>query len=256
MIIIKTPSEIDLMRQGGKILAEVLNEVVKYVEPGASSIELDKLAERLIYERGGRPSFKGYGNSSNPYPTSLCVSVNEEVVHGIPSVDKILEEGDIVSLDIGMQYPAEGGMYTDMAMTVGVGKIDKDVKKLIKTTSRALEKGIEQCRNGNLLSQVSQAIQQTAEEEKFNVVRTLVGHGVGKEVHEDPQIPNFVSDDPDIILKPGMVLALEPMLNIGDYQVKMLDDGWTFVTEDGNLSAHFEHTVLITEDEPEVLTRL
>lgn len=256
MIIIKTPSEIDIMRQGGKILAEVLNEVVKYVKAGVVSLELDKLAERLIYERGGRPSFKGYGDSNNPYPASLCVSINNEVVHGIPSQDKILQEGDIVSLDVGMQYPAEDGMYTDMAVTVAVGKIPKILKRLIKTTEKALENGVEQCKNGNLLSQISEAIQTTAESERFSVVRTLVGHGVGKEVHEDPQIPNYVSAEADIILKPGMVLALEPMLNIGDYEVKLLDDGWTFVTEDGQLSAHFEHTVLITEDEPEIITSL
>jgi len=256
MIIIKTSSEIDSMRKGGKILAQVLNEVVKSVKPGVVSIELDKLAEQLIYEKGGRPSFKGYGNSKNPYPATLCVSINEEVVHGIPSKEKILLDGDIVSLDIGMQYPAKDGMYTDMAKTIGVGKIRDEAKRLIKTTQKALENGIKECRGGNLLSQVSAAIQQTADKEQLAVVRTLVGHGVGQEVHEDPQIPNFVTGEADIVLKPGMTLALEPMINIGDYQVKLLDDGWTFITEDEKLSAHFEHTVLVTDGEPEVLTRL
>ncbi len=255
MIIIKTAEEIELMREGGKILAEILNEVVNNAKPGVNSLELDKLAEELVYKRGGRPSFKGYGNSRNPYPATLCVSINEEVVHGIPSNDKILLDGDIVSLDIGMQYPAKDGMYTDMAVTVGVGKVRNETKRLIKTTQKALENGIRECKGGNLLSQVSAAIQETAEKERFSVVRTLVGHGVGQEVHEDPQIPNYITGESDIVLKPGMTLALEPMINIGDYQVKLLDDGWTFITEDEKLSAHFEHTVLVTDGEPEVLTR-
>ncbi|MBU1013100.1 MAG: type I methionyl aminopeptidase, partial [Bacteroidetes bacterium] len=210
----------------------------------------------LILEKGGRPSFKGYGNRKNPYPSTLCVSVNNEVVHGIPAEDKKFKEGDIVSLDIGMQYPAKGGMYTDMAKTIAVGKTSKQVKKLIKTTQESLENGIAKCRSGNLMSQVSAAIQQTAEKEGYSLVRSLAGHGVGKQVHEDPQIPNYVSDDADIILKPGMTLALEPMVNIGDYQVELLEDGWTFVTCDSELSAHFEHTVLVTEGDPEVLTIL
>ena len=256
MIIIKTPSEIDIMRQGGKILAQVLAEVVNNVKPDISAIELDRLAEQLIRERGGRPSFKGYGDDKNPFPSTLCVCLNEEVVHGIPELNKVLREGDIASLDIGMQYPAENGMYTDMAVTVGVGQIDTKAKKLIKATFQALEQGISQCRSGNLLSQISEAIQKTAEKEGFSVVRTLVGHGVGKEVHEDPQIPNYVGGESDIVLKPGMTLALEPMVNLGDYQVELLKDGWTFATKDKNLSAHFEHTVLVTEDEPEVLTGL
>ncbi|MFZ5365080.1 MAG: type I methionyl aminopeptidase [Patescibacteria group bacterium] len=256
MIIIKTPLEIDTMRTGGKILASVLFEVEKNLAPGVSAQQLDELAEKLIRANGGRPSFKGYGSKNNPYPATLCVSVNDEVVHGIPTGDKIFKTGDIVSLDIGMQYPAKGGTYTDMAVTVGVGKISKPAKLLIKTTKKALENGITQCRGGNLLSQVSAAIYQTAKKQGFSVVRSLVGHGVGKQVHEDPQIPNFVSDDRDIILKPGMTLALEPMVNLGDYQVELLNDGWTFSTADGKLSAHFEHTVLVTDGEPEVLTRL
>lgn len=256
MIIIKTPAEIDIMRQGGEILAQVLAEVVNNVKPDISAIELDRLAEQLIRERGGRPSFKGYGDDKNPFPATLCVCLNKEVVHGIPGLNKVLREGDIASLDIGMQYPAENGMYTDMAVTVGVGQIDRKARKLIKVTSQALEQGINQCRSGSLLSQISEAIQNTAEKEGFSVVRTLVGHGVGKEVHEDPQIPNYVGGASDIVLKPGMTLALEPMINLGDYQVELLKDGWTFATKDKKLSAHFEHTVLVTEDEPEVLTSL
>jgi len=155
-----------------------------------------------------------------------------------------------------MQYPAKTGMYTDMSVTVGVGKIDKQAKKLIKITNKALQEGIKQCRSGNLLSEVSGAIQKTAEDAGFSVVRNLVGHGVGKEVHEKPQIPNYVSGEADLILKPGMTLALEPMVNIGQYQVELLEDGWTFVTKDKKLSAHFEHTVLVTEKEPEVLTKI
>jgi methionyl aminopeptidase len=256
MIIIKTPAEIKTMKAGGKILAEILHEVAALVKPGVGSLQLDLVAEKLILARGGRPSFKGYGGSRNPFPCTLCVSVNEEVVHGIASAEKILQEKDIVSLDIGMQYPAKGGTYTDMAITVPVGKIDKAAQKLLKTTKKALDFGIAQCKRGNLLSEVSRAIQKAAEGEGFSVVRTLVGHGVGKEVHEDPQIPNYVSGDKDIVLKPGMTLALEPMVCLGNYQVEMLDDGWTFVTEDRKLSAHFEHTILVTDGAPEVLTKL
>lgn len=256
MIIIKTPSEIEIMRKGGKILAGVLNEIIDRVKPGVNPVDLDKLAEKLILEKGGRPSFKGYGARKNPYPATLCVSINKEVVHGIPSEDRKFKEGDIVSLDVGMQYPAKGGMYTDMAKTVAVGKISKQSKRLIRTTEKALANGIAQCRAGNLMSQISAAIQETAEKEGYSLVRSLAGHGVGKQVHEDPQIPNYVSDDADIILKTGMTLALEPMVNIGDYQVEMLEDGWTFVTSDNELSAHFEHTVLVTENEPEIITLL
>jgi len=256
MIILKTPSEIEVMRQGGKILAQVLDEVIKKVEPGVNSLELDQYAEKLILEKGGIPSFKGYGDQSNPFPATLCVSINEEVVHGIPGGGKNIKDKDVVSLDIGMEYPARGGMFTDMARTIGVGNIDKKTKKLIKTTRRALEAGIKQCKSGNLLSQVSEAIQTTAESQGFSVVKTLVGHGVGKAVHEDPQIPNYVVNGPDIVLKTGMTLALEPMLNMGDYQVELLDDGWTFVTKDRSLSAHFENTVLVKEEEPEIITGL
>ena len=258
MIICKSASEIEIMKEAGRIVAEVLLKIEDLLEPGTTTAEIDRIAEKEIRAAGATPAFKGYAGriSSRSFPSSLCISINEEVVHGIPSKEKILLDGDIVSLDIGMQYPAKDGMYTDMAKTIGVGKIRDEAKRLIKTTQKALENGIKECRGGNLLSQVSAAIQQTADKEQLAVVRTLVGHGVGQEVHEDPQIPNFVTGEADIVLKPGMTLALEPMINIGDYQVKLLDDGWTFITEDEKLSAHFEHTVLVTDGEPEVLTRL
>ena len=248
MIIIKTPKEIELMREGGEILAKVLREVSLRVKPGVSTQELDSLAEELIIKSKGKPSFKGYKG----YPAALCASVNNEVVHGIPSSEKILKSGDIVGLDLGLEYK---GCFTDMTITVPVGKVSKIAHKLIKVTKNSLTQGIRKIEPGNFISDISRAIQDYVERQGFSVVRDLVGHGVGREVHEDPPVPNFF--DPKlnpIEVKERMTLALEPMINMGSYEVEVLDDGWTVVTRDGFLSAHFEHTVAVTKEGYEILT--
>lgn len=256
MIIYKTQKEIELMAIGGKILSEVLAQVVAKVKPGVSTLELDKLAEELIRKRDGFPAFKNYKSSSDqqPFPSTLCTSINEEVVHGSATPDRILKEGDIIGLDIGMQYQ---GYFTDMAVTVGVGNIDKEAKRLIDVTRGALNLAIEQVKEGNHLSDVAEAIQKHAEKNGFSVVRELVGHGVGKEVHEEPNVPNYITQESkQIQLKKGMTIAIEPMINAGDWQVDLLEDGWTFVTADGKLSAHFEHTIAIDhEGKTRILTQ-
>jgi len=248
MIIIKTPKEIELMREGGEILAKVLREVSLRVKPGVSTQELDSLAEELIIKSKGKPSFKGYKG----YPAALCASVNNEVVHGIPSSEKILKSGDIVGLDLGLEYK---GCFTDMTITVPVGKVSKIAHKLIKVTKNSLTQGIRKIEPGNFISDISRAIQDYVERQGFSVVRDLVGHGVGREVHEDPPVPNFFDPNLESVkLREGMVLALEPMINMGSYEVEVLDDGWTVVTRDGFLSAHFEHTVAVTKEGYEILT--
>ncbi|MBN1325674.1 type I methionyl aminopeptidase [Candidatus Falkowbacteria bacterium] len=256
MIIYKTQKEIEIMAIGGKILSEILKEVADKVSPGIGTLELDKLAEELIRKRGGFPAFKNYKSSSDqkPFPSTLCTSINEEVVHGSATPDRILKEGDIIGLDIGMQYQ---GYFTDMAITVGVGEISKDAKRLIDITRGALNLAIEQVKEGNHLSNVAEAIQKHAEKNGFSVVRELVGHGVGKEVHEDPNVPNYVTQESKLIeIKKGMTIAIEPMVNVGDWQVNLLDDGWTFVTADSKLSAHFEHTVAVDhEGKTRILTQ-
>ena len=248
MIIIKTPKEIELMREGGEILAKVLREVSLRVKPGVSTQELDSLAEELIIKSKGKPSFKGYKG----YPAALCASVNNEVVHGIPSSEKILKSGDIVGLDLGLEYK---GCFTDMTITVPVGKVSKIAHKLIKVTKNSLTQGIRKIEPGNFISDISRAIQDYVERQGFSVVRDLVGHGVGREVHEDPPVPNFFDPNLESVkLREGMVLALEPMINMGSYEVEVLNDGWTVVTRDGFLSAHFEHTVAVTKEGYEILT--
>lgn len=248
MIFIKTKKEIELMRQGGKILAKILNELEKETKPGTNTHDLNELAENLAKKFGAKPSFKGYRN----YPASLCVSINSEVVHGLPK-KRILKEGDIVGLDFGLFYQ---GYYTDMAKTVPVGKISSLAQKLIFVTKKALDLGIAQVKPGNHIGDISFAIQSYVEANGFSVVRDLVGHGVGKKIHEPPQVPNFGEKGTGVKLEEGMTLAIEPMVNAGSYKVKLLSDGWTFVTCDGSLSCHFEHTVAVTKTGFEILTKI
>ena len=255
MIIIKTPQEIEIIREGGRRLATVLNKVKEKITPGVSTWELDQYAFSLIKEMGDYPAFLNYQpeGAESPYPASLCVSVNDEVVHGIPSKDKILKEGDIVSIDLGLRHK---GLYTDMAMTVGVGEISNASKKLLETTEKALKVGIEAATISNKIGDISHAIESYARPHKYGIVEILAGHGVGRAVHEDPYIPNFGKAGTGAKLMKGMILALEPMLNNGTKNLKLDKDGWTFRTADGKKSAHFEHTILITDDEPEILTSL
>ncbi len=258
MITIKTEKDILNLKQAGKILAGVLDEVIKQVKPGVKTAELDALAEKLILEHGCLPSFKEYSERDGvpKFPSTLCTSVNQEVVHA-PASGRLLKNGDIVGIDIGLRIKAGGRNYfVDMSKTVPVGKINRRAKKLIKVTERALELGIAQIKPGSHISDISRAIQQYAESQSFSVVRDLVGHGVGFAVHEPPRIPNYIEPGaPEVELKTGMVLAIEPMVNVGGWQIKTLADGWTVVTADGSLSAHFEHTVAVTEEGCKVLTK-
>ena len=246
MVILKSPGEIEKIRQSNVIVADILEILRKKVEPGADTLTLDKISEELALARDAKPAFKGYRG----YPYSLCTSVNQQVVHGFPS-RRPLKEGDIVSMDFGVFY---NGYYGDAAITVPVGKVSEVALGLMETTKKALFLGIEQAAPGKRLSDISHAIQSHVEAAGFSVVRKFVGHGIGKALHEDPQIPNYGQPGMGIRLKPGMVIAIEPMVNVGSYEVKTLEDGWTTVTKDGSLSAHFEHTVAITEDGPVVLS--
>jgi len=245
MIIYKTQKEIETMAVGGRILAEILNEVKNKVKPGIGTMELDDLAEKLILQNSGQPSFKNYKSSSEqkPFPTTLCTCINNEVVHAPAKPNRILKEGDIINLDIGMEYQ---GCFTDMAVTVGVGKVSSEAENLMATASECLNLAIEQFKEGNYLSDLAKAIENYAHENGFSVVRELVGHGVGQKVHEDPNVPNYVTEESkNIEIKRGMTIAIEPMVNAGGWRVKLLDDGLTFVTADGSLSAQFEHTVAL-----------
>jgi methionyl aminopeptidase len=248
MIILKSKSEIDKMRVACRIVAEVLQELRQAVRPGITTLELDAIAERGIRARGALPAFKGYRG----FPNSLCVSINEQVVHGIPSKRR-LREGDIVGLDLGAKWD---GYYGDAAITVPVGEISAEAQRLVTVAQGALYAGISEVKPGKHLSDISHAIQTYAERHGYSVVRTFVGHGIGTALHEEPQVPNFGPPGRGPRLKAGMVLAIEPMVNIGDADVEILDDGWTVVTADGQLSAHFEHTVAITEEGAEILTVL
>jgi len=249
MIILKAPWEIEKMRRSNAIVAEILAILKEAVKPGITTMELNELAEELCIKKGARPAFKGYRN----YPYSLCVSINEEVVHGLPSKKRYLQEGDIVSLDFGVFYD---GYYGDAAITVPVGKISANAKRLLEVTENALYKGIEQAREGRRVSDISAAIQTYVESHGYSVVRQFVGHGIGRSLHEDPQVPNFGKPGKGAKLKVGMVLAIEPMVNEGTYEVEILPDGWTAVTKDRKLSAHFEHTVAITKNGPEILSKI
>ena len=253
MSLIKNKQEIDILRHGGKILANVLETVRQAVKPGITTAKLNELAESLIYEAGGRPSFKGYGSKKNAYPAGLCTSVNEQLVHGIPS-SYVLQEGDIVGLDIGMQFPKNGGLFTDMAITVPVGTVDVEKQRLIKSTEKALALWIEHLKPGRNMNDISRKVQYYIESCGYGVVRDLVGHGVGHAVHEEPQVPNYAIPGFHFMLKEGMVLALEPMVTMGDYHIETQDDGWTVATVDGSLTSHCEHTVVITASGCEVLT--
>ena len=244
---IKTVREIDLIREAGRLLEKVHNELAKVIRPGISTWEIDHIGEKLIRDLGCVPNFLHY----NGYPASICVSVNDEVVHGIPSKNHILREGDIVSLDAGLIYK---GFHSDAARTHAVGQISPEAQKLIDVTRQCFFEGIKYARAGCHLYEISAAIGSYAESFGYGVVRDLVGHGIGTALHEDPQIPNFAQKRRGIRLMPGMTLAIEPMINIGRPDVCWLDDDWTVVTEDGSLSAHYENTVLITDGEPEILT--
>ncbi len=246
MVILKSPSEIEKIRQSNVIVAEILEILRQKVEPGTNTLELEQISEELAFDRDAKPAFKGYRG----YPYSLCASVNQQVVHGFPS-KRPLKEGDILSMDFGISYQ---GYYGDAAITVPVGKVSPVAQRLMATTKEALFSGIEQAAPGKRLSDISHAIQSRAEAVGFSVVRQFVGHGIGKALHEDPQVPNYGKPGMGIRLKPGMVIAIEPMVNAGGYEVKTLDDGWTTVTKDGSLSAHFEHTVAITEEGPVILS--
>lgn len=252
MIIIKSQNEIDSMRRGGKILAEVMAEVGKNIAPGINTKSLDELAERLIFSSGGTPAFKGYGEADNPFPATLCISLNNEIVHGIPSADRIIQEGDLVKIDVGMKFE---GMITDMARTFEVGAVSARSHELARTTREALNEGIKKIKAGAKMSEYSEAVEGYAKSRGFSVIRDLVGHGVGKELHEDPQIPNYRFRGQDLVWKEGMTIALEPMVNEGTHYIKILEDGWTFATKDKKLSAHFEDTVLVRKSGCEILTR-
>ena len=245
-IIIKSKQEIAAMRQAGKIVGIVLEVLTKQVRPGIKTKDLDIMAAREIERLGAKPSFKGY----HGFPASLCASVNDEIVHGIPG-NHILEEGDIVSLDLGAIFM---GFHGDAAVTVGVGEISPQAKQLMQTTEDALKAGIAAARVEAKLGDISSAIQNYAESRNYSVVREYTGHGIGRELHEEPQIPNFGLPGTGPVLKRGMTIALEPMVNAGDWHTRLGDDHWTVFTTDGSLSAHFEHTIAITETEPELLT--
>ena len=246
-VTIKSAREIELMREAGRLLAEVHDELAAFVKPGISTKDIDKLGEKLIRDRGCIPNFLNY----NGYPASICVSVNDEVVHGIPNKHRILQDGDIVSLDAGLIYK---GYHSDAARTHAVGTINKEAQQLIDVTRQSFFEGIKYAKAGNRLHDISNAIAAYAESFGYGVVRDLVGHGIGTALHEDPQIPNFKQLRRGMKLMPGMTLAIEPMINAGTWEVCWLDDDWTVVSEDGSLSAHYENTVLITDGEPEILT--
>jgi len=246
MVILKQPDEIDKSRASNRIVAEVLNVLREKVKPGVTTRELDKIAEGVTEKRGARPAFKGYRG----YPYSLCASVNEEVVHGMPS-NRVLVEGDIVGLDFGVCYQ---GLYGDSAITLPVGRVSEQATRLMQVTEQSLYSAIHQACDGNRLGDISAAVQETVETAGYSIVRDFVGHGIGKSMHEDPQIPNFGKKGRGIELKKGMILAIEPMVNAGKYKVKILSDGWTVITADGSLSAHFEHSVAITDNGPEILS--
>lgn len=249
--LIKTEDEINLLAEGGRILREILLQVAGIIRPGITTWELNERAEKLMSERGGLPSFKNFGPKKNPYPAALCTSINDVIVHGIPSQKTTLKEGDIIGLDIGMRYK---GLYTDTAISVPVGRVSDMAIKLISTAKKCLDEAIKAAKAGNTIGDIGFAIQSTAEAEGFNVVRDLVGHGVGHDVHEVPQIPCFGKKKQGMELHKGMVLAIEPMLCEKNWKIFIDDDGWTIRTADGGLSAHFEHTIAITKNGARILT--
>ena len=248
---IKNNDEINQMSSCGKIISDVREIIVKNIEPGISTWELDKLAEEYTISKGFLPAFKGYQN----FPSSICASVNDEVVHGLPSKNKILKKGDIIGIDFGVY---DGTFYADSAFTFPVGDVSDNIIKLLNVTKESLNLGIQKAQVGNKIHDISKAIQDHIEKNGFTVVRSYVGHGIGKDLHEEPHVPNFILNNKDrsksMKLKEGMVLAIEPMVNVGNFEVELSDDNWTVKTCDGSLSAHFEHTVALTKDGPKILT--
>lgn len=247
MVQLKSKSDIEQMRKAGAIVGQVLIEIGEMIKPGVTTGDLDLFAQVRTKELGAKPAFKGY----HGFPGTLCVSVNEEVVHGIPSKKRILNEGDIVGVDFGVVL---NGWFGDSAKTFCVGKVSSEIEKLVKITEKSLYLGIEQAKAGNHLFDIGHAVQNFVESNGFSVVREFVGHGIGRNLHEDPQVPNYGSKGKGMLLKPGMVIAIEPMINAGKPEVKVLNDGWTAVTADRKWSAHFEHTIAITEHGNEILT--
>lgn len=250
MILLKSEQEIDKMRVSAQLVSRTLAEVARYVAPGVETGKLDRIAEDFILEKGGRPAFKGYGHPRNPFPASLCISVNEQVVHGIPGTYQ-LQEGDIVSIDCGIE---KDGYFGDSAYTFVVGDCDQQTMHLLSTTMESLYKGIEKAVHGNKVGDIANAIQTHCEAEGFGVVRDLVGHGLGKSLHEEPSVPNFGKPGRGERLRTGTTLAIEPMINAGSHRVKTLKDGWTIVTADSSLSAHYEHDVVVREGSAEILS--
>jgi len=252
VISLKSEREIEIMRRANVIVAEVLMELRQIVAPGVTTLELDAIAEEQTLKRKAIPAFKGYEVAGRVFPRCLCVSINEEIVHGIPS-NRALREGDIVGLDYGVIYE---GYYGDSAITVGVGKVSNQARALMGVTEKALYKGIEQLHDGKRLGDLGSAVQQVAEGAGFSVVRAFVGHGIGKRLHEEPPVPNYGEPDRGVRVREGMVLAIEPMVNAGSHEVAMKEDGWTAVTKDGSLAAHFEHSVAVTKNGPYILSQL
>jgi len=246
MIKIKSPEEIKIMAEGGKILASIMKELEKKVRPGITTKELDRFAESLILKSGGKCSFKGYQD----FPACLCTSINEEIVHAVPS-NRVLKEGDIISLDLGILYK---GFHTDMAITIPVGKIDPEVQRLMRVTKKALKRGIKKVRPGNTFGDIGNTIQRYVESQGFNVVRDLCGHGIGRELHEEPKILNYGKRHLGPEIKEGMTFCLEPMVTVGDWKLKKSKDGHGFETQDGSLSCHFEHMMVVTKNGVKVLT--
>jgi len=248
MVSIKTLEEIQIMAEGGKILAGIMKELEKNVKPGITTEDLNRLAENLILKSGGKCSFKGYED----YPACLCTSINEEIVHSVPSARQ-LKDGDIISLDLGIFYQ---GFHTDMAITVPVGKISPETQRLIRVTKKALKRGIKKTRPGNTIGDIGNTIQRYVEGQGFNVVRELCGHGIGKEIHEDPKILDYGKRHSGLEIKEGMVLCLEPMVTVGDWKLKKSADGFGYQTQDDSLSCHFEHTMVVTKNGAKILTMI
>ena len=255
-IVLKSKEEIQMMRQAGKIVAKVLEEIRRNARPGVTTGELNMIAEEVLKRYDATPVFKGYPNQReglSPFPATITACINNELVHGIPSNDKALQEGDIFSVDCGAYYK---GWVGDAATTIPIGKISEEAQRLLKITEQALHEGIAQGRLGNRTEDISAAVQEYVERYGYNVVREYTGHGVGRNMHEDPQVPNFGQPGKGVRLKRGMTIALEPMVNVGTWKTELLDDDWTVVTADGKLSAHFEHTFAVTDGEPDILTLL
>jgi methionyl aminopeptidase len=249
MINLKSPREIEIMKGASRIVAEILQELKGNIREGATTADMDRMAEELTLKKKAKPAFKGYRG----FPASLCISVNDEVVHGIPSSKRVLKSGDVVGLDFGVIYE---GYYGDSAMTVPIGTISPEVAKLVKVTEECLYMAIEKAVPGNHIADISAAVQVHAEANKYGIVRDFCGHGIGRSLHEDPPVLNYVQNGKGPKIKPGLVLAIEPMINMGTDKVKVLDDGWTVITADGKPSAHFEHTIAVTPDGPVILTRI